>query len=108
MCDQRLALVKAVVENSCPDADHSLWRPRAGRRSRRPGHCQPRRKIKLAAGVVLNFISQAVAESEIRFVAPVILYVRLDIELADRGQRIAGVDAELGRAAASRANLRRR
>src|SRR6266536_3036322 len=108
MGNQRLAFVKPVVENSGPDADHSLWRPCAGRRSRRPGHCQSRREIKLAAGVVLNFVSQAVAESKIRFVTPVILNIRLDIELADGGQRIPGIDAELGGAPTGGANLRRR
>src|SRR6266700_3470895 len=100
MGNQRLAFVKPVVENSGPDPDHSLWRPCAGRRSRR--------EIKLAAGVVLNFVSQAVAESKIRFVTPVILNIRLDIELADGGQRIPGIDAELGGAPTGGANLRRR
>ncbi len=58
--------------------------------------------------MVLYFIAQAEAKSQIWLIAPIVLHIRFNIKLADGCQGIAGTDAELRRSSASRANLGRR
>ena len=108
MSDECIALAEAIVKNSRAHANNRLRRTRTVAGAGRPGKGESRSKIQLAAGVVLNFVTQAIAESQVWFVAPIILDVGFKIELADARHRIAGIDAERRRAASARANIRRR
>src|SRR3954465_11308047 len=74
------------------------------RRPRRPGDAHPRRKIQVAADIVLVLVTQTIAERHVRPVTPVILCEAAKIELADGRQGVAAIDRELSGAAALQAN----
>ena len=102
---ERLLFAKAIVKDARARPNYSFRRFGRISRTRRPRECKAGCKVELTARVVLYFIAQAETESQIRTIAPIVLDVRFNIELADAGQRAARINTELGRASALRANL---
>src|SRR5712692_6643026 len=105
MARQSVIFAKAVVENSRSETKDRFRRMGSIGGARRPGNRDARCKVQLAAGVVLDFVAQSVAEGQVGLIAPVILNVRFDIELADTRLRIPRIDAERSSAAATSADL---
>src|SRR5262249_45958670 len=102
---ERKVLAHTVVEESSAGPDYGLrcLAPRC----EAPGDAHAWRDIPMAADPGLRFISQARTDGEIWANAPVVQHEQADIVLVDAGERIAGGDGELARAAASGPDLLR-
>src|SRR5438876_441037 len=74
-----VALAKAIVENAPTETKHRFWRMRGVSGAGRPGNRDARCKVQLAPRVVLNFVTQTVADSQVGLVPPVVLNIRFDV-----------------------------
>src|SRR2546421_9795812 len=100
ICIQGKVFAEPVVKDSAAAADNGLRRFRRISGAWRPRKTKARSKVVLAAYVALILVTQAITQSQIWTYAPIILSVNTKINLRDRGRKIAGVNTELGRAAA--------
>src|SRR5207247_11355494 len=96
--------IKPIVKDSAAAANDGLRRFRRISGAWRPGKTKARSKVILAAYIALILVAQAITQSQIRTYAPIVLPVNTKINLRDCGRKIAGVNTELGRAAAEFTN----
>ena len=87
LLDKRLR--KAIVENSEARAKHNNCRALPFR-AHTPRSPEPGSEVVLVAEIALRFVSQAVAQRNVRTKLPVILHIRLDIEVSVGQRRRAG------------------
>ena len=84
----------AVVEKSEAGTDHELCRT-IRLAVQAPGDAHTRRPVGETAQIVLDFITQAGAQGEVRPGAPVVVDEQSGVGLADLGRGVSGIAAEL-------------